>query len=65
MLALRSILFYKTTRLNELITIQSAGILDPEASKTTSPTTRSQIETLWVCPNLPLITGTVSCLSKP
>jgi len=46
MLALRSILSYNTTRLNELITIQSAGILDPEASKTTSPTTRSQIERL-------------------
>jgi hypothetical protein len=45
-LALRSILSSKTTRLNELITIQSAGILDPEASKITSPTTRSQIETL-------------------
>lgn len=45
--------------------MQSAGILDPEASKITSPTTRSHIETLWVYPNLPLITGTVSCLSKP
>lgn len=45
-LALRSILSYKTTSSNELITIQSAGILDPEASKTTSPTTRSHTETL-------------------
>ena len=45
--------------------MQSAGIADPEASKTTSPTTRSQAEILWVYPNFPIITGTVSFLSKP
>ena len=45
-LAFRSILSCKTIRSNELITIQSAGIFDPEASKITSPTTRSQTDTV-------------------
>lgn len=54
-----------TYRSNELMTKQSAGTLDPLESKITSPATTSQIDTLCVSPNLPLITGTFSSLVNP
>lgn len=40
------------------MTRQSAGTLAPASRRMTSPTTRSQTLTVWVAPNLPLMTGT-------